>query len=266
VSEPRYVAVVGDVHANAGWLMHQVPLMAGRLSRLGERSPVFLQLGDMGYYPRDPDGFTFLETVAGLMRVARGTWLFIDGNHEDHEALAGVLGTYLADLTIPVFGDRVRWIPRGIRWTWQGRQWLALGGAHSLDRDLLEKGSPRMAQGWFPGESITAEQAELAAAGGHADVMVTHDCPSAVTLALPPPYPAWLGQIPAAEAHRDLLQAVVEDVRPAHLMHGHYHRLYSRPVRMGYGQCRVAGLACDGMEGNWVVLDVRNMRWLNPGN
>ena len=46
---------------------------------------------------------------------------------------------YLARLDVALAG-RIWHLPRGHRWRWHGRDWLALGGAVSLDRAVRTAG------------------------------------------------------------------------------------------------------------------------------
>jgi hypothetical protein len=60
---------------------------------------------------------------------------------------------YLARLDAALAG-RIWHLPRGHRWRWHGRDWLALGGAVSLDRGVRTAGV-----NWWPEEEITWRQA-----------------------------------------------------------------------------------------------------------
>jgi hypothetical protein len=92
--------------------------------------------------------------------------------------------------------------------------------------------------------------------------MLTHDCPASVPLYLPVPGDrSWLAQLPACEAHRELLDEVVREVTPSYLMHGHYHMSYDKTVNMSYGPLRATGLACDTMAGNLLLLNTETMAW-----
>ena len=178
---------------------------------------------------------------------AAGTKLwFIDGNHEDFPQLArwGPDGRRLGADDHPEWA-RIRWLLRGHRWTWHGRTWLACGGGVSLDKATRAEG-----RDWWPEEEITAEQEAAVIAGGHADVLVSHDCPSGVAHAYPPA-PSWWDRadLHRSDWHQKRLQRIVGAVRPRHIMHGHLHRSYQRTCDFGYGPVEVTGLDCDGGKG-----------------
>lgn len=246
---PHRIIVAGDLHGNTFAAVHLIKMAAKLLK--DEENPLILQLGDFGIWP-GPTGASYiyrLEQACGENNV--NIW-FADGNHEDFTQISH----------FDPWQSRYRWIthlPRGWRWQWHGRSWLALGGAVSLDRAIRTEG-----RDWWPEEEITEEQAAAVVADGQAHVLVSHDCPSSVLHTFPPPPSFWdLRDIARSDAHRERLQGVVSAVRPGWLMHGHLHFKYEREVNFGWGTTRVTGLDMDGTEGNWAILDVKLMRWEN---
>src|SRR5258706_7873440 len=223
MSIPRRILVAGDWHGNLRWatsVIQQVPHLLA-----DEQSRIVLQLGDFGVWPGD-EVYTTLLTDA-LIRADANLW-FVDGNHEEHPKLSALLDGW--DGTAPVrYRERIWWLPRGYRWQWHGRTWLALGGAASLDRAGLvsARGDGQMVRvpnrtrgtDWWPEEEITDEQELAVIAGGKADVMVTHDCPGQVTNSFPP-RPSWWSplDLERSERHAERLQRVGEAVQPSHLM------------------------------------------------
>jgi hypothetical protein len=182
--------------------------------------------------------------------------LFIDGNHDDHRFLAK-LPTWKNGLK--QVAARIWYVPRGTRWEWDGIRFLGLGGAHSVDRTRRR----RDGDAWWPEERITPEQAANVIAAGTADVMVTHDCPFGVNI---PNLEdgAWQWpqyELAAGDEHRRLLRTVVDEVRPASLWHGHYHRFYSQRVDFGWPM-QVVGLDMDAstMTGNVFTVDLDQLR------
>jgi hypothetical protein len=212
---------------------------------------LIVHLGDFGIWP-GPDGASYLaELDATLASADAGLW-FVDGNHEDFTQLRPDAPDRYQ------ITSRIWYLPRGYRWTWHDRTWLALGGAVSLDRARRTAG-----RDWWPEEEITRRQADAVIAAGPADVMVTHECPAGIPHDFPPP-PSWwaAADLRRNDAHRALMREVVLGVRPSWLMHGHLHIGYQRRVDLGAGPIQVTGLDCDGAENsNWAILDVATMRW-----
>jgi len=237
---PERIAFAGDWHANTAWARSAIRYAADA------GADIIVQLGDFGYdYPA-----SYVEGVDTALREADLQLWFVDGNHEAFPILLRypVLGHGRRRLT-----DRIWHLPRGHRWSWAGVSFLALGGAHSVDRTWREPGTS-----WWREEALTEEDITVATAGGPADVLVSHDCPSGVeipglddTAHLWPP-----AELVAAADHRDRLRTVVDAVRPGQIWHGHYHRRYDARADLGYGSVQVHGLHCDGwyLEENVVVV------------
>lgn len=251
MTDPTQILVAGDWHGNTNWA---VSVIRGLPTLLSNESPrLILHCGDFGIWPGQA-GHKYLQAVDRALEQAGAVLWFVDGNHEWFPALeqaAQVTGKGW-------IRDRIWHLPRGHRWSWHGRTWLALGGGVSLDKAARTPGKT-----WWPQEEITHEQAAEIVAVGHADVMLTHDCPSAAHHEFPPPPPWWApDDLNRNQQHRRLLQLVVDQVQPAHLIHGHLHRPYTRTVDMGWGNVDVTGLDCDGApRGNWALLDLVSMEW-----
>lgn len=258
---PSRVIIAGDWHGNALWAMAAVSDAARLLA--DEEYPCIVVLGDFGLWP-GTSGQQYLNALHDSLTAVNGRLYFIDGNHDDHARLASILASSRMTGALPLDEDaRVNWLPRNTRWTWHGRTWLALGGAVSLDRAVRKPG-----KSWWPEEQITPAQSRQAIADGHADVMVTHDCPAGVRHSFGKPPSFWADRdLARSDVHRERLQGVVDAVQPRWLMHGHLHRAYQRECDFGYGPVEVTGLDCDGGKGlgaNYLVLDVRTMTWESP--
>ena len=249
---PNRIIVAGDWHGNTDWAEHVIGRAGSLLA--GEERKRILHLGDFGIWP-GIGGAEYLDSVLGACFEHGVDLWFVDGNHEDF--------TQLEAFRVSEQDDKVvTWLPRGHRWEWHGRTWLALGGAVSVDRAVRVKGN----LGWWPEEEITDEQEHAVIAGGPADVMVCHDCPAGVVHAFGPRPREWAEtDLARSERHAQRLQRIVDAVQPSHLMHGHLHMAYQRVCDFGYGPVEVTGLDRDGGRGpNWAVLDVKSMTWEVP--
>lgn len=227
----KKIALAGDWHGNAGFA--HAALKAAKEAGVAE----IIHLGDFGIWP-GKSGAAYLKAVDRSL-VQLGMWLqFIDGNHDDHWQLAELP---IVDGVRPVT-ERITHLPRGYRWDWHGTSWLALGGATSLDRRQRVLG-----RSWWPEEAITFEQAQAAVDGGRADYMITHDAPvKAIVPGLRDDI--WdRHELAVANAHRELLQIVVDRVQPKRLWHGHMHVAYTGKMQLNGldDECIVQGLASD---------------------
>jgi len=253
LATPARIGYAGDWHMNAPWAAKAIAHAAGR------GAEVVIHLGDYGY----TFDAAFMAAVDAALAEAGVPLLFVDGNHEDFtRLLASPVGENgLRRLT--------RWVwhlPRGFRWTWAGRTYLALGGAHSVDRPWRRPGVS-----WWREETISTQDAVYAARGGPADVLISHDCPAGVPIpGLGPPDPEqdpegaaaaalWpKDEIARSIAHRGVLRGVCDAVRPSEIWHGHYHTRYTTTADLGYGPVLVNGVDRDEstMAGNVVVVDL----------
>ncbi len=250
---PGLVLVAGDWHGDREWALSVVKRVPQLLA--GEQTRLILHLGDFGIWP-GAEGRRYLDSVNTVLDLVGADLWFIDGNHEDFPQLAQLASGAIPDGRVAV-RPNIFHLPRGHRWNWHGRTWLACGGGVSLDKAGRVEG-----RDWWPQEEITSGQEAAMIAGGPADVMVCHDCPSGVAHAFPQP-PSWwaAADLGRNEAHRERLQRIVDAVKPAHLMHGHLHRAYQRSCDFGYGPVQVTGLAADGSLRNFAVLNVKSVTW-----
>jgi hypothetical protein len=233
---------------NGRWAAHTIRHAAD------QGADVVVQLGDYGYTFDAP----FLSTVDKALADTGLHLLFVDGNHECFPTLnrypIGANG--LRQIT-----DRQWHLPRGFRWQWAGAQFLACGGAHSVDRPYRTPGVS-----WWPDETISAVDVARCVDGGPADVLISHDCPTGVTIpgiddrTGPAPFPA--DEIARAQEHRAVLRQIVDATQPAAIFHGHYHRYYERHPNLGYGPVHVVGLDCDGttLDGNVLIIDMDGLQ------
>jgi predicted phosphodiesterase len=245
------VLVVGDTHGNRRWWEFGVLPCAER-----HEVDLICQVGDFGYWPnRLGRGDAFLEAVSASPVPV----LFVDGNHEDHVALAAAVAEVRArtplNPTSPVpLGGSLVYLPRGARLLWDGVRVAALGGAHSIDRRLRRPGVD-----WFKEESLTLEDLALLASGGPADLLLTHDVPAAAPVEGIPvdDMPtAWLSELADSYAHRLLVQDGLDAVRPWTLIHGHFHTSWYHRLERPWGACDVHGLDRDGAgEGAFALVE-----------
>lgn len=253
---PGLVAVAGDWHRNGKWAVSVLRDACGALA--AEERKIILQLGDFGIW-RGQAGVDYLIELDDALAELDATLFFLDGNHEDHKLLADITArSGKAGQPTPV-GPRIFHLPRGMRWSWHGRTWLALGGAASVDRAARTEGVR-----WFREEEITLLQAALALAPGTADVMLTHECPRRACERLPlgPPPPWW--DLEVSRKHQEFLDRVIAEAEPSRVYHGHMHLAYEGTFGYPHGDVRIRGLGCDGQDGNWGICDTRTMSWSTP--
>jgi hypothetical protein len=246
--DPGRVLVAGDTHGNAKWCAF--------LGVAAEHwaCPVVLQLGDFGYWPHVDAGQLFLDRVERVAVRTGTTFVWIDGNHENHDALRELTA---GEAAVDGFVDvrpHVRYAPRGHRWRWRGRDFGALGGAFSVDWRLRRPG-----RSWWPEEVPTPADVERLG-DEPLDVLVTHDAP--LRQQDHPAVPLPDVDLEVARAVQRLITRAVRRTRPALVLHGHWHHRYSA-VEDGV---RIEGFASDqqGDERSFGILDVATLAVTTP--
>lgn len=242
--DPARVLVCGDWHGDSHW----VDLCCETASRTG--ADTIVQVGDFGFWvPGD-------RTDYFLNRVERGaqdyglTIYWLDGNHEDHSRRG--------EFNDPVDRPSTIYLPRGTRWTWWGRRFMAVGGAHSVDRRIRKANID-----WWDEEHLSDGEVEYASRddGTPVDVVFAHDCPSGVDIPGIGPdskhgsangWPA--DALYEADIHRNKLRKIWGETRPRLWFHGHYHI----PYELEWEGTRFIGLGSNGD-----VL-ARTVRGLSP--
>lgn len=235
--------MAGDVHGDEGW--------AEKLCKAARQQSCsqIAQVGDFGYWEHTAAGREYLDRWSDLCDEYGLNLTWLDGNHENHTLLRSKYEVH-PDLGWAKIREHVYYASRGARWRWDDVSFLALGGAYSIDKNWRKPG-----MSWWPEELITSEEAELAASGGYADVMLTHDCPLGVDV-LGSHHDNDFRLFPESQRNRQYLLDVVKKVRPQYLFHGHYHvRNRDRLTfpydtddgSMRWHETRIEGLGCDWM-------------------
>lgn len=243
MNEVRRVLIVGDLHGNTGAALQVIDYAAS------VQADLILQLGDLGYWPADPQGQKFLRKIEKRLAIRGLDLWWVDGNHESHDRL----------LTRPISEDGRRQIsehvwhlPRGHRWQWGGTTWLAVGGAVSVDKAYRTDGKT-----WFAAEELTDQEADAIIADGPADVVASHDAPLGVPLlrqVLHQDLPAWrrsdkspwpIGMLVRSDEHQRRIRRVVEGVQAQRVFHGHHHIRYTDTLTAAHGPVAVEGLGMD---------------------
>lgn len=240
---PATIAVSGDWHGNYHY--------AERVIRYAKEAgaEAILHVGDFGYTFEDP----FLSRVRKALRKARIPLGFVDGNHDNHTLLGRLVDEH--GITPIAMQPNIFYLPRTYRWEWSGLRFLALGGAHSVDRPWRVPGVE-----WWPDETITWQQVDKAIDDGPADVMICHDVPAGIDIPWIAGNPQGFSQseIYAAETHRNALRKVVNEVQPKHLYAGHYHgRLTAQLDGYGYETTvDILDMDRDPIENNTIIVDL----------
>lgn len=251
--EPKRLMLAGDWHGNGRWAKLAIQYAAN------QHVDAILQVGDFGYWPDFSDGHgPFWDTVHQAAEENQIPIYWLDGNHENHYRLK------------PGFGDQwLRHLPRGHRWTWWGKTWMAVGGGVSVDKKFRTPGHD-----WFPEETLNFAQFDHCLREGEVDIIVSHDCPDGVlipgvhaldkqgkdvegNMVRDPVFPP--EQIAESEEHRGLLGEIVRTTNTKLVFHGHYHRRYQQRVQLGGFAAIGLGMDGESITGNTLILDRKTL-------
>lgn len=242
IKDPDIVMVAGDWHGHGQWaeLCFQHAYKSG--------ADCIVHVGDFGFWTDS----TWTDRYLTRVERAADEWgipiYWLCGNHEDHSRRA--------EFNDPVNRPMTTYLPRGHRWTWWGKRFMAVGGAFSVDRFTRTKGV-----GWWPEEELS--EAEITHCcrddGTSVDVVVAHDCPTGVFIpgigadAQTQTRGEWPDHMLAgALAHRDQVRRVYDATNPKLWINGHYHRRYAT----SFQGTSFLGLDCDAttLDKNTMIL------------
>lgn len=255
------IGLAGDWHGNTSWAQASIRRLA-----LEHRVTTLLHAGDFGVWP-GAAGEAYLDAVEDTCAQFDVRLLVTPGNHE-HWRHINRLPIEVRDTIgrVTWFTKHIAVLPRGHRFTLNGRSFVSLGGAPSVDFQSRSQGHD-----WWPEEAITQAEAEAVAAAGPADIMLTHDSPAG---------PWWAPKVAEVCATNDwgwpqealtytaegrrVITTAFEGVRPSLLIHGHYHLVDETVIERDGHSCRIVSLHADGEGGNLALLDTERLRvtWL----
>ncbi|MGF9663163.1 metallophosphoesterase [Arthrobacter crystallopoietes] len=234
------IAVAGDWHGDVPWMRAVVDTAAAAGAEL------LLHVGDLAVLWPGRDKGKFDRRLQQRLELRDMQFIFVDGNHDNHHELRLLP---LDDDGLAPLRPRIRYLPRGARFTYSGMTIAGLGGAYSIDQQWRTTGKD-----WWPDEDVTDEDVNRLIAGGPVDILITHDAPDGVRvksdLDLPPDV------LEASEETRTRLRRAVDALRPASVFAGHWHQrvieIISHP---GGAQTRVDVLNMNSSrDGNAVLV------------
>lgn len=238
------VGFAGDWHGNVSWFGRAIPAL---------RRAALHQVGDFGIWPGDT---AFIDTVEYWAKLAGLTIWVTPGNHDDYDQIDALLSQ---DATRPAqLSDHVWVLPRGYRWTHTGRTFVSLGGAASADISDRVLGKT-----WWAQEQILPADVEQTVAGGHADIMISHEAPLRGTAAVTRIRQSNLDGRTADTLASSLTMAerlteATDAVSPTIHVHGHWHA--PDEIQLDSGQ-RVYSMGIDFQTKNLATLDLTAMHW-----
>ncbi|MBC9705260.1 MAG: metallophosphoesterase [Enterococcus sp.] len=256
--EPK-VAIAGDWHGNTNWAIAALKALRA------EGIKTVYHVGDFGFWPA-LDGVKYVRAITRQLAIYDMTLYVTPGNHDDYVQLGA---KEISADGLQWFSDRIAAMPRGFRWEVNGRSFVSLGGAPSINFEDLKQGIS-----WWPEEALTLGDVYRLAEKGHADIMITHDAPDGV-LALETLMNSNAEErdkvgagisargIAYGDEGRRLMTQAVQIVKPLMVFHGHYHLDYVEDVPFAEGDfiTRFVGMNKDTDPNNICILDTNTLEW-----
>ena len=188
------ISIAGDLHGD----------MQELTAYIRKKKPVLvIQLGDFGFWP-NATRFRDIEDIKSPV------W-FIDGNHENHMALAKHIHPI-------VKGCGVEYLPRAtVRDLPTGERALFMGGAASIDKHLRTPGYD-----WFSEETICERDMEKLP-DTDIEVVFSHTCPDFI---LKQVLRKCKGKSELKDPSTTYLQQVHDRYKPHTWYFGHWHKSF----------------------------------------
>lgn len=249
------VALAGDWHGNARWARARIAEVAG------DGVALILHLGDFGIWP-GASGRVYIDQLEEACTThGVGIWV-TPGNHEDWGSLTRMWADPdRAGRPLHV-SEHIAILPHGYRFALEGRSFVSLGGAPSVDREYRERNKD-----WWAEEAIGPEDVACVVDGGYADVMLAHDAPLAPyevpsVAAIRSTRGVWSERATAyARVGAERMHQAFLGVHPRLFAHGHYHVSDETTVELPDTdhRTRIWSLNCDGVDGNIRCLDLATL-------
>ena len=263
--DPSHLMMVGDTHSRIDdWRRKIIP------TAITYNIKVLVVTGDFETTDYGGADFShyrdFISRLTQLLAVHNITVAFVDGNHDRHSFLAGLMREqHINHDAFVRVRDNIWYIPRGHTWTWSGKRFMGLGGAYSITADR----DGQIARGVYEWNEII-DPADMWRALGLLrsdivnDVLVTHDCPMEVPLAaLHAGVRPWTrGDSPETDRNRQFVSQVFQLGKFGVCFHGHYHLAYTHELKRPHGARpqRVVGLGANAEHGSIHLLDLTGER------
>lgn len=256
-TEFEMIGIAGDWHGNKAWVRTAIE----RMGELGIKH--VLHVGDFGFWPGN-HGQKYLHRVNKFLKLHSITLYVTLGNHEDYVQVSALqphptLEGFVYNRDYP----NIVVAKRGARWEWNGVSFVSLGGANSIDFTHRTENIS-----WWKGERIALGDIYRTVEGGHADIMIAHDCPAGVNIFgnHRDEKNGWTPtELEYAHQSRYALRQAVDGVKPDILFHGHYHRFLDLTSELNDGvedySLRSIGLDMDDSRHNLIVFETATRQY-----
>lgn len=173
------IALTGDTHNNIEDFFQKARLFEKKANRSLNKKDYLIVLGDFGFLAKT----NLLEKqklILDMFEIEPFTTLFIDGNHENFEAINNLEKINMFDGVVGKVSDHCFHLKRGHIYNINNKKILTIGGAKSIDREYRTLGID-----FFEEEILNFEEENLVfdnikLHNHNVDYVLTHTGPSFV--------------------------------------------------------------------------------------
>jgi predicted phosphodiesterase len=240
------IMVCGDFHGNTNHAIQMVK----EAKKAGVKK--IIQCGDWGLWSHYEDGIKYLDQVNEACRRDGVKFYVVGGNHEhwDHWDwfVANMPKTYHG---FAMVRSHINLAPRVHYWGWEGKKFLMVAGAVSVDKQWRVEG-----ESWWRNEEITDEMV-ASIPETKVDYFISHDCSNRTP---------WKGRLKPdmdSLANRQRIDEILKKSQPEMHFHGHMHTRYVWENMTGDDHyTKTIGLDMDGEWDSWGILNIETGEFL----
>ncbi len=207
------IFITGDTHAHI-----DIRKLGSKTFSKGEnltKNDYVIILGDFGLVWKDDDATE--KYWLKWLENKKWTTLFIDGNHENHEKIRALPEVEMFGSKVGKVNDSVYHLRRGNIYTIDGKTFLTIGGAESIDKMYRTEWVTWWKDELLSGVDIYNALDNLATHKHTVDYILTHTCPISIFNLLG--Y-SDKGNDPTMRQ----LEAITNDVTYKHWYFAHFHQ------------------------------------------
>jgi predicted phosphodiesterase len=240
------ILVAGDWHGNTGHAMQ----MVREARKAGVKKIV--QCGDFGLWDHLEDGVRFLDQLNEAARKEGVKIYAVGGNHENWDRW----DWYVENNPKSYHGfaylrSHVLLAPRVHYWGWEGKKFLMVAGAVSVDKQFRRPG-----HSWWANEATTDEHVAKVN-DVKVDYLFTHDCSNRT------PFRGRMKPDLDSQYNRQQIDRVLAKARPEMHFHGHMHTRYVwENMVTDLDWTKTIGLDMDGTWDAWGILNIETGEFL----
>lgn len=212
--------LTGDLHASPDELQFLNPkYLKKKYKSKCENTFIFI-LGDGGFLWHEDEYSDFngelITTLNKWMKELHSILVVVPGNHENYERIYSLPKVSIDGDCKGEFREISPWIKyieRYGEYTFEGKDFLVLGGARSLDKIYRHEGE------WFPDETFSIEEKDRIVSlikDAEYDYVLAHTCPDYIVHKI-------FGTINYRDSNSEFFDKVMNYISPKVWFFGHFH-------------------------------------------